>query len=112
MPLPAPRIDDRDYRALVEETLARVPVHTPEWTNFNPSDPGVTIVQLFASGFGAAIAGVIVNAAGLAGGSVAGTISAANWLYALFAVAPLIAIPPLWSIARTERAPMAVQPAE
>lgn len=48
MPLPAPRIDDRDYRALVEETLARVPVHTPEWTNFNPSDPGVTIVQLFA----------------------------------------------------------------
>ena len=26
MPLPAPRIDDRDYRALVEETLARVPV--------------------------------------------------------------------------------------
>lgn len=48
MPLPAPRIDDRDYRALVEETLARVPVHTPEWTNFNSSDPGVTIVQLFA----------------------------------------------------------------
>jgi hypothetical protein len=48
MPLPGPRIDDRDYRALVEETLARVPVHTPEWTNFNPSDPGVTIVQLFA----------------------------------------------------------------
>lgn len=48
MPLPAPKIDDRDYRALVEETLARVPVHTPEWTNFNPSDPGVTIVQLFA----------------------------------------------------------------
>lgn len=48
MPLPAPKIDDRDYRALVDETLARVPVHTPEWTNFNPSDPGVTIVQLFA----------------------------------------------------------------
>lgn len=48
MPLPAPRIDDRDYRALVDETLARVPVHTPEWTNFNSSDPGVTIVQLFA----------------------------------------------------------------
>ena len=48
MPLPAPRLDDRDYRALVDETLARVPVHTPEWTNFNPSDPGVTLVQLFA----------------------------------------------------------------
>jgi hypothetical protein len=48
MPLPAPIIDNRDYRALVDETLARVPVHTPEWTNFNSSDPGVTIVQLFA----------------------------------------------------------------
>ena len=48
MPLPAPVLDTRDYRALVDETLARVPVHTPEWTNFNSSDPGVTIVQLFA----------------------------------------------------------------
>lgn len=48
MPLPAPILDTRSYRALVDETLARVPVHTPEWTNFNPSDPGVTIVQLFA----------------------------------------------------------------
>lgn len=48
MPLPAPLIDTRNYRALIDETLARVPVHTPEWTNFNPSDPGVTIVQLFA----------------------------------------------------------------
>ena len=72
----------------------------------------ISMVQLFASGFGAAVAGVIVNAAGLAGGSVAGTISAANWLYALFAVAPLVAIPLLWNIAQTERAPMAVQPAE
>ncbi|WP_310497510.1 hypothetical protein [Sandarakinorhabdus sp.] len=48
MPLPAPRLDDRDFRSLVEETLARVPVHTPEWTNFNTADPGVTLVQLFA----------------------------------------------------------------
>jgi hypothetical protein len=48
MPLPAPLLDTRDYRALVDETLARVPVHTPEWTNFNSSDPGVTLVQLFA----------------------------------------------------------------
>ena len=48
MPLQPPLIDDRDYRSLVEETLARVPVHTPEWTNFNASDPGVTLVHLFA----------------------------------------------------------------
>ncbi len=48
MPLPPPILDDRDYAALVNETLARVPVHTPEWTNFNAADPGVTLVQLFS----------------------------------------------------------------
>jgi predicted phage baseplate assembly protein len=48
MPLPVPSIDTRTYQQLVDETLARVPTHTPEWTNFNSSDPGVTIVQLFA----------------------------------------------------------------
>ncbi len=48
MPLAPPVIDDRRYQQLVDETLARVPVHTPEWTNFNHSDPGVTLVQLFA----------------------------------------------------------------
>jgi hypothetical protein len=48
MPLALPVIDDRRYQKLVEEALARVPVHTPEWTNFNDSDPGVTLVQLFA----------------------------------------------------------------
>lgn len=72
----------------------------------------ISMVQLFASGFGAALAGVIVNAAGLATGSVAGTIAAASWLYALFAIAPLLAIPIVWSVARTERAPTAQQPAE
>ncbi|HEU0301658.1 MAG TPA: hypothetical protein VFR37_19540, partial [Longimicrobium sp.] len=48
MPLTAPKIDDRDYPRLLSETLARIPVHTPEWTNFNDADPGVTLLQLFA----------------------------------------------------------------
>ena len=48
MPLTLPTIDDRRYQQWVDELLARVPVHTPEWTNFNQSDPGVTLVQLFA----------------------------------------------------------------
>lgn len=48
MPLAPPVIDDRRYPQLVDETLARAAVHTPEWTNFNQSDPGVTLVQLFA----------------------------------------------------------------
>jgi hypothetical protein len=48
MSLQIPKIDDRSYDQLVSEALARIPVHTPEWTNFNDSDPGVTLIQLFA----------------------------------------------------------------
>jgi Baseplate J-like protein len=48
MPLTIPSIDDRRYADLVADALARIPVHTPEWTNFNRSDPGVTLVEVFA----------------------------------------------------------------
>ncbi len=48
MPLTIPRLDDRQYQDLLDEALARVPIHNREWTNFNESDPGVTIVELFA----------------------------------------------------------------
>jgi hypothetical protein len=48
MPLTLPTIDDRRFAELREEALARIPVHTPEWTNFNASDPGVTLVEVFA----------------------------------------------------------------
>ena len=48
MPLQVPSIDDRRYADLVRDTLARVPVHTPEWTQLSESDPGVTLVELFA----------------------------------------------------------------
>src|SRR5689334_2914089 len=48
MPITIPSIDDRRYQDLLNEALARIPVHTPEWTNFNKSDPGVTLVEIFA----------------------------------------------------------------
>ena len=48
MPIAPPVIDDRRFGQLVDETLARARIHTPEWTNFNQSDPGVTLVQLFS----------------------------------------------------------------
>lgn len=48
MPLPAPPIDNRRYQDLVDELTARIAVHTPEWTNFNASDPGITLIHLFA----------------------------------------------------------------
>jgi hypothetical protein len=45
---PTPLLDTRSYQDLVDEALARVPIHNPEWTNFNRSDPGVTLIELFA----------------------------------------------------------------
>ena len=48
MPITVPTIDDRSFQDLVREALARVPVHTPEWTQLAHSDPGVTLVELFA----------------------------------------------------------------
>jgi len=42
-----PAVDNRRYQDLLNEALARIPVHTPEWTNYGPSDPGRTLVELF-----------------------------------------------------------------
>lgn len=48
MPLQIPNLDDRTFNELMREAVVRIPVHTPEWNNFNDSDPGMTFVQLFA----------------------------------------------------------------
>jgi hypothetical protein len=48
MPLQLPNLDNRTYNDLLEEALALLPTSSPEWTNFNPSDPGITVVELFA----------------------------------------------------------------
>jgi hypothetical protein len=48
MPLPLPNLDDRKYKDLIDEGLSLIPTHAPEWTNHNPSDPGIALVELFA----------------------------------------------------------------
>ena len=48
MPLTVPAIDSRRFQDLRDEGLRRIRVHNPEWTNFNRSDPGVTLVEVFA----------------------------------------------------------------
>ena len=40
--------DDLDFDDLVREGLALLPAYAPEWTDHNPSDPGVTLVELLA----------------------------------------------------------------
>lgn len=48
MPLELPNLDDRTYDDLVAEALSLIPTYAPEWTNHNPSDPGITLIELFA----------------------------------------------------------------
>jgi hypothetical protein len=48
MPLNIPNLDDRTYDDLVEEAIAMLPRYAPGWTNHNPSDPGITLVELLA----------------------------------------------------------------
>lgn len=48
MPIRPPALDDRSFDDLVNELLARIPAHTPEWTNPRVGDPGRTLIDLFA----------------------------------------------------------------
>jgi predicted phage baseplate assembly protein len=48
VPVPAPILDDRSYQQLRDELVRRIPIYAPEWTDINPSDPGIALVELFA----------------------------------------------------------------
>ena len=49
MELPTPSLDDRRFQDLVDEAKRFVQQRCPEWTDHNVSDPGVTMIELFAS---------------------------------------------------------------
>lgn len=48
MTLVAPKLDDRTFQQLVDEAKKRIPHYIKEWTDHNVSDPGVTLIELFA----------------------------------------------------------------
>jgi hypothetical protein len=48
VPIPLPNLDDRTFADLVEEARTMIPGLAPGWTDHNPSDPGITLVELFA----------------------------------------------------------------
>jgi Baseplate J-like protein len=48
MSLPVPNLDDRSFRQIVDEAVRLIPRYCPEWTNHNESDPGVTLLELYA----------------------------------------------------------------
>jgi predicted phage baseplate assembly protein len=49
VPLPAPNLDDRRFQELVDEAKRLVQQRCPEWTDHNVSDPGVTLIETFAT---------------------------------------------------------------
>jgi hypothetical protein len=48
VPIPLPSLDDRTFADLTGEARALIPALLPEWTDHNPSDPGIVLVELFA----------------------------------------------------------------
>ncbi|MFF0097529.1 putative baseplate assembly protein [Streptomyces canus] len=48
MALEPPNLDDRTFEQIKREMLLRIPRYTPEWTDWNESDPGVTLIETFA----------------------------------------------------------------
>ena len=48
MRLPEIQLDDRRFQDLVSEARTRISRACPEWTEHNVSDPGITLIELFA----------------------------------------------------------------
>ena len=48
MRLPEIQLDDRRFQDLVSEARTRIARSCPEWTEHNVSDPGITLIELFA----------------------------------------------------------------
>ena len=48
MALISPILDDRSFAQLKDELVRRIPVYTKEWTDYNETDPGIALLELFA----------------------------------------------------------------
>jgi predicted phage baseplate assembly protein len=48
MALQAPNLDDRKFQDIVSEARSKIPLYCPKWTDYNLSDPGITLIEMFA----------------------------------------------------------------
>lgn len=46
--LDPPNLDDRTWQEIVDQARALIPIYAPTWTDHNPSDLGITLIELFA----------------------------------------------------------------
>lgn len=42
-------LDDKSYEDILTEAISQIPLYSEEWTNFNHSDPGITMLQNFSA---------------------------------------------------------------
>jgi len=42
-------LNDKTYEEMITEAISQIPLYSSEWTNFNVSDPGITMLQNFTS---------------------------------------------------------------
>lgn len=38
-------IPEKSHEQLMEENIGKIPIYSDEWTNYNPADPGITILE-------------------------------------------------------------------
>lgn len=43
-----PKLDTRQFEQIYNEARQRIPLYAPEWTDYNESDPGIALLQLYA----------------------------------------------------------------
>lgn len=48
MALTIPNLDTKDFKQFVKENQVSLPALAPEWTDYNLSDPGITLLELFS----------------------------------------------------------------
>ncbi len=48
MSLPIPDLDTKTFEEMFEEARSLIPRYAPDWTDHNFSDPGITLIDLFA----------------------------------------------------------------
>lgn len=48
MALPIPNLDNRTFEQLLQEARKSISNYASQWTNHNPADPGITLIELFA----------------------------------------------------------------
>ncbi len=48
MPVTYPDLSTRNYQDILDEMISSIPRYSEKWTNFNPSDPGITILEILA----------------------------------------------------------------